>query len=123
MRFLLLPLLLCAGALPAPAAAAAPSPNPFAGSYEGYVPVEGSILCAITISADGKVSGTGGSPIVFYQVVSGTVSKAGRMSCTVTSVVGGLQTRTKFQASVTLDAAGNIVGTANTGVNFTWYRL
>jgi hypothetical protein len=130
MRFLLLPLLLCAGGLSAPTTEAAASPNPFAGSYSGYMPVGGNLLCGITISADGQVFGTGGAPVVFWQVVTGTVSNSGQMSCTVTLIVprrGGArgassQTKTKFQASVTLDAAGNIVGTTKTGQNFVWYR-
>jgi hypothetical protein len=130
MRFLL-PLILCAAGLPAPKAEAAASPNPFAGSYQGFMP-GGSVLCNITVSADGKISGSGswGSPIFgLYVRVSGSVSGSGRMACTVTTTVpkrgsrGGVSSSSKFRATVSLNAAGDIVGTTQSGYALAWYRV
>lgn len=132
MRWLV-PLVLCAGVLPALSAAegASSSPSPFAGGYEGYVPGGGSVLCSIGVSDAGTISGWGrwGSPIYFVNVnVTGSVSADGRMRCTVhtSSPVRGRRgtttTSRKFNAWVSLDSAGNIVGATDDGASFTWYR-
>jgi hypothetical protein len=109
-----------------PTAYAAPSVSRFAGSYVGPVPGSSYTFSAVTISDGGRITSTGGSSI------SGRVSTGGSYSITVTETSSWYDerrnrtivntTRWTLAGNMTLDAAGDIVGTTDTGGSFVWVR-
>jgi hypothetical protein len=109
-----------------PTADAAPSVSPFAGSYVGPVPGSSYTFSAVTISDSGRFTGTGGSGI------SGRVSDGGSYSMTVSETSSWYDERRNrtivatirwtLAGTMTLDAAGDIVGTTDTGGSFVWRR-
>ena len=109
-----------------PTADAAPSVSPFAGNYVGPVPGSSYTFSAVTISDGGRFTSTGGSSI------SGRVSAGGSYSITVTETSSWYDerrnrtivntTRWTLAGNMTLDAAGNIVGTTDDGGSFVWVR-
>jgi len=109
-----------------PTAHAAPSVSLFAGNYVGPVPGSSYTFSAVTISDGGRITSTGGSSI------SGRVSAGGSYSITVTETSSWYDerrnrtivntTRWTLAGNMTLDAAGNIVGTTDDGGSFVWVR-
>ena len=109
-----------------PAAHAAPSVSLFAGNYVGPIPGSSYTFSAVTISDAGRFTGTGGSG------TSGRVSAGGSYSMTVTETSSWYDERRNktivttirwtLAGTMTLDAAGDIVGTTDTGGSFVWVR-
>ena len=107
-------------------AEAAPSVSLFAGSYVGPIPGSSYTFSAVTISDAGRFTGTGVSGI------SGRVSAGGSYSMTVTETSSWYDerrnktivntTRWTLAGTMTLDVAGDIVGTTDTGGSFVWVR-
>lgn len=115
------------GALTPVAADAASSA--FAGKYRGvppgvYVPWNWTFA----INNGGKVSGKAHNEIGFYfdGSLTGRVDASGRMDCKLSYAFrypdGGTSQSGSFRANASLNAAGDIVGTTDTGIAFTWTR-
>jgi hypothetical protein len=105
---------------------AAPSVSPFAGTYVGRDPRGWYPSLAVTVSDAGRIASG--------KAISGLVSDDGSYSFTVSITGyaerggregGGPKIVTSSYTStgtMSLDAAGNIVGTTNTVSPFTWTR-
>jgi hypothetical protein len=105
--------------------------NPWAGKFRGRVPgVYGT--WSISIKGAGKVTGAIHEEGVLYLdgAFAGSVDRTGRLTCSGYEWIGQ-QTGEGFvlhkvafalAASTTVDSAGDIVGTTDGGVAFTWTR-
>ena len=118
------------------AADAAPSVSPFAGSYVGRAPRSLYPSWAVTISDRGQITSSYSYPGSREKgSISGAVSADGSYSMTVseTYFVGGTDgprdkgkdyatSSNTSTGDMSLDAAGNIVGTAGAWGSFSWIR-
>ena len=110
-----------------PAAEAAPSVSRFAGSYVGD-------WAAVTISNNGRITGSITTNGYYFGSISGNVGDDGRYSLTLTEIniiddgddPRGGRKRARFtyalDGNMTLDVAGNIVASGGTGGSFVWVR-
>ena len=108
-----------------PAAEAAPSVSRFAGSYVGD-------WAAVTISNNGRITGSITSNGYYFGSISGNVGDDGRYSLTLTEINiiedddrGGRKRARSIHTidgNMQLDPAANIVASGGTGGSFVWVR-
>ena len=122
---------------------AAPKSSPFAGVYDGIVPIEWSPgwsdwIWPITISSSGQVSSSYDFKAQYSGgdrtgTLGGTVDASGKLSIRGREWHGYINgfpgpsydpDRRRFSVSAVVhaDASGNLVGVTDTGATFTWYR-
>ncbi len=103
-------------------AEAAPRVRRFAGKYDGADPRGAWSSWTITISNEGRINCPKSGGPLGHGTIRGRVRKNGNYSFKVRAWDREFRAHYESAGTMALDAAGNIVGTGDSGGSFTWLR-